>query len=278
MMNDLISIIIPTFNRAHTLARAIDSVLKQTHKKRELIIIDDGSTDKTREVLSTYENIIYKKQTQQGVSAARNAGIKLAQGQWLAFLDSDDYWLENKLTTQLGLLQQNKTMKVCHTEEIWLRNGVRVNPMKKHTKLGGDIFKHCVHLCLMSPSSIIIHRDVFDVIGLFDESLPACEDYDLWLRITARFPVLFCQVPLIVKTGGHDDQLSKHYWGMDRFRIKALHNILQMPDLKAQYKVCALKALVKKLNVYLNGARKRGKVAEVNQWLSVYGHYLTDYA
>ncbi len=102
-------------------------------------------------------------------------------------------------------------MRVCHTDEIWIRNGRRVNARKKHGKKGGWIFQHCLPLCAMSPSSIMIHRDVFTALGGFDERLPACEDYDLWLRITARYPVLFTRQPLIEKYGGHDDQLSRKY-------------------------------------------------------------------
>jgi GT2 family glycosyltransferase len=111
----------------------------------------------------------------------------------------------------------------------------------------------------MSPSSILIHRDMFDAVGLFDESLPACEDYDLWLRITAHFPVLFVDEPLILKYGGHDDQLSRRHWGMDRFRIYALEKILASGLLGEEDRAAAAATCAAKATVVANGARKRGK-------------------
>ena len=202
-----VSVIIPTFNRAAPLMRALNSVAEQTCAPLEVIAIDDGSTDNTAERIEQhFPHVRYFKQTNQGVSAARNTGIELAKGDWIALLDSDDEWLPGKLETQLAQLSQQREVLICHTEEIWIRNGVRVNQMKKHAKAGGWIFQHCLPMCAMSPSSIVIHRRVFDDVGVFDETLPACEDYDLWLRTTCRYPVLFIDKPLIRKYGGHDDQ------------------------------------------------------------------------
>ena len=181
-----ISLIIPTYNRCLLLKRALHSVLEQSRPPDEIIVVDDGSTDKTAEMLKQeFPQINTISQINKGVSAARNKGIQQAQGDWIAFLDSDDSWQAEKLATQIRALQQAPELKVCHTEETWIRNGVRVNTMHKHKKSGGWIFEQCLPLCAMSPSSIMIHRSVFDDVGLFDENLPACEDYDLWLRISA---------------------------------------------------------------------------------------------
>ncbi|MEN8259326.1 MAG: glycosyltransferase family 2 protein, partial [Pseudomonadota bacterium] len=185
---------------------------------------------------------------------------------WLAFLDSDDQWLPHKLEVQVEKLQGQPSIRVCHTEEIWIRNGRRVNPAGKHAKQGGWIFRSCLPLCAMSPSSILIHRAVFDSVGLFDERLPACEDYDLWLRITARYPVLFVDEPLIVKYGGHADQLSRKHWGMDRFRIRALEKVLIAGGLAPECERAARDMLVGKARIYLEGARKRGKQDEVRHY------------
>jgi len=162
---------------------------------------------------------------------------------------------------------QNSNHKVCHTEEIWIRNGVRVNQMNKHQKSGGWIFEKCLPLCAMSPSSIVIHRSVFEQVGSFDEELPACEDYDLWLRITAQYPVDFVAEPCIKKYGGHADQLSCQHWGMDRFRIKALDKVLGLPLNQVQY-TAALSMRNAKLTILLKGAIKHGNselVAECKQ-------------
>jgi glycosyltransferase involved in cell wall biosynthesis len=263
-MHQLISVIIPTYNRAILLSRAVQSVIEQTIPPFEIIVIDDGSTDHTETMLATdFPSVIYCKQSQQGVSAGRNKGIQLARSPWLAFLDSDDQWLPNKLAQQQQAISQNPSMKLCHSDEIWIRNGLRVNPHQKHQKKGGWIFQHCLPLCAISPSSVVIHQSIFDRVGLFDENLLACEDYDLWLRVTHQFPVLYVDQRLLVKYGGHEDQLSRKYWGMDRFRITALDNLLKNHQLQADDRIAARQTLITKLQIYLAGARKRNKHQEV---------------
>ena len=258
-----VSIIIPVYNRSSLLKRALDSIYNQTVAEYEIIVVDDGSTDNTAEMLRLFfPEINYFYQSNQGVSAARNKGLEHAKGDWLAFLDSDDEWLPGKLETQINALQLESEFKVCHTEELWVRNGIRVNQMQKHKKTGGWIFRQCLPLCAMSPSSILIHRSVFDAVGSFDTTLPACEDYDLWLRITAKYPVLYIEEPQIIKYGGHQDQLSKKYWGMDRFRIQALHKIISANELSVDDKQQAVMMLLKKCNIFQQGALKRGKTAD----------------
>ncbi len=259
-MSYSVSVIIPTYNRADVLPRAIDSVLCQqgfSNQNMEVLVIDDGSTDHTRQLIKqNYPDVSYHYQNNRGVSSARNVGLKRATHQWIALLDSDDEWLPNKLSSQIQLVQQ-ANLKACHTEEIWIRNGVRVNQMKKHQKSGGWIFEHCLPLCAISPSSVLIAQSIIDDIGGFDESLPACEDYDLWLRLTAKYEVAFVEKPMIIKYGGHDDQLSRQYWGMDRFRVKALDKVLSN-ELSETYREAASAMLNNKLQVLLTGAQKHG--------------------
>jgi len=255
-----ISVIIPTFNRAYCLPNALNSVLEQTQRPAEIIVIDDGSSDDTAKLIkNNFPQVKYLKQTQLGVSAARNNGIKESTELWVALLDSDDEWLPEKLSRQTALLAENPDLKICHTEEIWVRNGVRVNQMDKHKKSGGWLYQKCLPLCAISPSSALIHRSLFDEIGLFNEQLPACEDYDLWLRICSRYPVAYVETPCIKKYGGHEDQLSRKFWGMDRFRITALINILSAQVLNEEDKRATLKILKKKLNVFIKGGKKRGR-------------------
>ena len=269
-----ISVIIPTFNRCNSLRRALSSVMAQTYEPAEVIVIDDGSTDSTADMVRTeFSEVGYFFQENTGVSAARNVGIRRAKGQWLAFLDSDDEWLPEKLANQAALLTDNPEFKICHTEEIWIREGRRVNAMKKHTKQGGWIFQHCLPLCVMSPSSIMIHGSVFDTIGHFDTSLPACEDYDLWLRITSRYPVAYIEEPQIIKYGGHDDQLSRKYWGMDRFRIQALQRIIESGRLQDHDRLAAIAMLVKKASIYLDGCKKRDKESEAALYTGLIERY-----
>ncbi|WP_428357113.1 glycosyltransferase family 2 protein [Methyloprofundus sp.] len=271
-----ISLIIPTYNRCLLLKRALLSVFQQSRPPDEIIIVDDGSTDNTLQMLNDeFPQVSIITQTNKGVSAARNIGIQQAKGDWVAFLDSDDTWLAEKLTVQVRALQQASELKICHSEEIWIRNGVRVNAMHKHKKTGGWIFAECLPLCAMSPSSIIIHRSVFEDVGLFDEDLPACEDYDLWLRISAKYPVLFIKQPLIKKYGGHEDQLSHKHWGMDRFRIQALEKIISQPDLSEENKHLAIQMLLKKAAIFRNGALKRGKIDSAHHYQQLLDKYLT---
>ncbi|MEN8178997.1 MAG: glycosyltransferase family A protein [Pseudomonadota bacterium] len=254
-----LSVIIPTFNRAHTLPRAVDSVLTQSLPADEILIVDDGSDDQTQQLVeSHYPQCRYLYQVNQGVSSARNLGIQEAQGEWIALLDSDDAWRPDKLMTQFQSLRANPGHRLCHTEEIWMRNEVRVNAMHKHKKGGGRIFQNCLPLCVISPSSVIMHRTLFEETGLFDPALPACEDYDLWLRICAREPVLFVEEPLIVKYGGHSDQLSQKHWGMDRFRIQALEKIIDSGALSEPDLTAAIQMLLKKAGIMAQGAEKRG--------------------
>jgi len=271
-----LSVIIPSYNRAKWLPRSLLSVRKQTLSVNEIIVVDDGSTDETETLIkSDYPDIVYLRQNNKGVSTARNHGIDKATGEWLAFLDSDDEWLPNKLEMQKDALIAAPEIRICHTEEIWIRNGKQVNPMKKHAKTGGWIFQKCLPLCAMSPSSILIHRSVFETVGNFDQSLPACEDYDLWLRITHRYPVTFVEQPLIIKYGGHDDQLSRRYWGMDRFRIQSLRKLLDSGILGVENELAAKKMLVHKATIYLNGARKRNKHEEIEYYGSICSAYST---
>ncbi len=252
-----ISVIIPSYNRVAWIGRALDSVLDQTLPPREILVVDDGSTDDTaNSVRRRYPGVTLIRQSHGGVSKARNTGIRNSGGEWIALLDSDDAWHPDKLETQAAWLAEHPHERLLHTDEIWIRDGVRVNPRRIHQKSGGDIFRRCLSLCCISPSSVLVHRSLLDEVGLFDESLPACEDYDLWLRICARYLVGYIDRPLITKYGGHVDQLSRKYWGMDRFRIRALQRLLESGVLNPAQSRAAIDMLVQKLNILMQGARK----------------------
>lgn len=258
-----VSVVIPTFNRKSNLRRALKSVLAQSVAVEEIVVIDDGSSDETGAMVrAEFPEVMYIYQSNHGVSKARNLGIHHSTAPWIALLDSDDEWLPNKLEKQFDALENNNGLLLCHSDEIWIRNGKRVNAMNKHQKYGGYIYDKCLPLCAISPSASLIHRRLFENVGLFDESLPACEDYDLWLRICSRYAVLYVDEPMIVKYGGHKDQLSRQYWGMDRFRIKALMKMLDDPDLSETNYRLTMEMLKQKCAIYAQGAAKRGKQDE----------------
>lgn len=261
-----VSVVIPTHNRLNSVCLAIDSVLSQVYSIHEIIVVDDGSTDGTSEYLKKhYPEIELIEQCNHGVSHARNRAIERATGHWLALLDSDDRWYPDKIATQISALQKNAGIRLCHCDEHWIRNGKRVNPKQKHQKHGGEIFKHCLPLCVISPSASVIHRSVFDDIGLFDESLPACEDYDLWLRICCREPVLYVDKPLLEKTGGHEDQLSRRYPAMDQYRLQALAGVIRSETLTEAQHDLAKATFLSKLQIFCNGARKRGRLDSLDR-------------
>lgn len=276
-----VSVVIPTYNRARLVVEAVESVLKQSYPPLEVLVVDDGSTDVTEQALAPYrDRLCYLRTPHQGVSRARNAGWRMARGTWVGFLDSDDLWLPRKLERQIQALRSSPETPLCYTDEIWIRNQRRVNQCRHHAKYSGWILPQCLPRCIISPSSALIRRDVLEELGGFEEALEVCEDYELWLRLTARFPVLFLEEKLIVKRGGHPDQLSKRFWGMDRFRIWALARLLQDPNLRDQDRKAALSELRRKCAIYAQGARKRGRheeaewyerVAELSRWEEVGG-------
>ena len=263
-----ISVVIPTLNRINTLQRALDSVINQTFKPAEIIVVDNGSSDGTLKFLrEQYPKITILTEKKLGVSSARNKGIKKSINQWIALLDSDDAWHPRKLEIQTSMLDiALKEYNLIHTDEVWFRNNKHINQMKKHKKQGGYIFERCLSLCCISPSSVLFKKNILDKVGLFDESLPVCEDYDMWLKICSSEEVLFAQDKLTYKYGGHKDQLSKSYWGMDRFRIKSIENIIKNFDLTYKQKRQAKKELIKKLKIIINGAFKRNNLSIVNEF------------
>ncbi|MBI4394687.1 MAG: glycosyltransferase family 2 protein [Candidatus Omnitrophica bacterium] len=270
MMSAMVSVVIPTFNRAHTLERALNSVLVQKDVSFEVFVVDDGSIDDTRSLVEaiskTDSQVHYLFQSNQGPSAARNLGIRASRREFVAFLDSDDEWLPGKLKAQLEFFEANPTYLICQTEEIWIRNGVRVNPMKKHQKFGGFIFEKCLPLSIVSPSCVMMRREFFDQVGLFDESLPACEDYDLWLRASARLPISLIPKPYVIKYGGHEDQRSRQFSVMDQFRIRALLKLFHSGELNSQQKELVASEILRKANIVVQGARKRGKIGEAKYY------------
>jgi len=268
-----VSVIIPTYNRAGKLKEAIDSVLDQDFKDYELIVVDDGSTDHTRELLNGYAETIHAVyQKHQGVSAARNRGIAEAGGALIAFLDSDDLWLPGKLTAQVKFFTSNTDALICQTEEIWIRNKKRVNPKKRHQKYSGMIFKQSLPLCIVSPSAVMMRKSLFDKVGLFDENLPACEDYDLWLRVSCQYPIHLIDIPFIVKRGGHADQLSKTPL-LDTYRIHSLEKMIKSNILTQDQSKAAIKELNKKCSIYINGCLKRNRKEEAGYYLGLIERY-----
>lgn len=270
------SVIIPAYNREKFLKKCVDSVFRQSYPHFELIIVDDGSTDGTKGLISSYDDkrILYFYQDNKGVSRARNKGLELARGGFIAFLDSDDRWTGDKLEKSLRYIREYPEICIFHTEEIWYRKGRLLKQLPVHKKPDGHVYRNALPLCCISISTAVIKRTVFDDIGVFDEDLEACEDYDFWLRATNKYDVKLIPEDLTLKDGGRPDQLSSSVWGLDRFRIKALKKMISSGDLSAENRKATMNELRKKCDIFARGCEKRGKTEDAEYYRGFPGKYL----
>jgi glycosyltransferase involved in cell wall biosynthesis len=269
-----VSVIVPTFNRADVLTRALESVVSQDFADWELLVSDDGSTDSTAATVQSFQDRhglkgrlhFIRHDTNNGVSQARNRAAAAARGKFLAFLDSDDEWLPSKLTRQLLLTGSHAgSYRLVHSDEIWIRNGVRVNAGKKYARTGGRIFRRCVDLCCISPSTVLVERELFEEMGGFRADFPVCEDYELWLRIAARHEIGFVNEFLVRKYGGHADQLSRRFPAMDYYRAKALMPFLDDGTLAGDDRAYAARKVVELAEILMNGYRKHGNMRDYDE-------------
>ena len=261
-----ISVVIPSYNRIQFIGVTLKSILNQSFKPFEIILVDDGSSDGTSKMVKEkfpFVKLIYQQNS--GVSSARNTGIKAAQGEWVAFLDSDDEWFPEKLENQISTIHKNPGILFYHSNETWIKNGILINQKKKHRKYGGWIFEKCLDICRISPSSVLMHKSIFTKVGLFDENLPICEDYDMWLRVTSKYKIFYSDKVLIKKNGGHSDQLSIAPNGIENYRAYAIEKLLKEKKLnETQLKISRL-VLIKKFKIFRSGLLKRGKKIEAKE-------------
>lgn len=268
-----ISAVIPTYNREAYLEDSLLSVLKQTHPVDEIIVVDDGSSDKTHRVVKTVSSsstmpIKYIYQDNKGPAAARNTGISASSGRFVAFLDSDDLWDKRKVEKQLMAMELLPGYLISHTGEKWFRRGEHLNKKRKHLPKSGDVFFQCLELCAVGMSTVMVRRELFDQYGLFDETYPCCEDYEFWLRVSLDSPFLLIDKPLTIKHGGRDDQVSSiHRVGMDVFRINALEKIIKSTLPVKSKRKAAVREYKKKCQIYGSGCLKHGKTEQGREYL-----------
>ena len=273
-MNPEVSVIIPTYNRRAMVREAIDSVLAQTAASFELIVVDDGSTDGTAEDLARLgaeraETVRIEHTANRGPAAARNRGGAIALAPLVAFLDSDDLWLPEKLERHLEFMRENPGCAISQTNETWVRNGRRINPGMRHRKRAGDFFVESLRTCLISPSAVLMRRELFDSVGGFDEDMRAAEDYDLWLRIQVEHEIGLLDEPLVTRRGGHPDQLSITTQAIDRFRILALAKLLGLDSLTPERRLATTEVLIEKCRIYAAGLARRGRIDAARRYESI---------
>ena len=267
MKHPFFSVIIPTFNRRAFVKIAAESVLNQSFDDFELIIADDGSLDGTAETIRALNDsrIKYFYQENKGVSAARNAALKISRGEFIAFLDSDDRFRHDKLKITHAHIQDNPQYKIFHSQEIWYRAGSYLSQKKAHIKPHGNIFAAAARICSVSISTAVIHQSVFEKSGIFDETMPACEDYDFWLRAANLYEVFLIDEFLTIKEGGHPSQQSHKYPAMDRFRIAALEKIIASGKLFPENLKIAMYELAIKKGIFEKGAEKRKDICKLQE-------------
>ncbi|MBN1427560.1 MAG: glycosyltransferase [Anaerolineae bacterium] len=188
-----VSVIIPSHNRAHFLGRAIQSVLNQTYHNFEIVVVDDGSTDDTREVIEGFgASVHYFYQPHNGVSAARNYGIKVANGEYVAFLDSDDEFMPLKLEKQVSYLDTHPNVGMVYSSYIIVDGETNQSFYSSQSLFSGWVFRELLWKCMQGPlttPTVMVKRSVFEQVGLFDETMDLAEDIDLWCRISRRFEI-----------------------------------------------------------------------------------------
>jgi glycosyltransferase involved in cell wall biosynthesis len=273
MTDPLVSAIIPTYNRHPLLLEALTSIKEQSYPTIECIVVDDGSTDATPEI-SDFQDVRYIRIEHTGLPGqVRNRGAQEASGSILAFLDSDDLWMPDKIEKQVRFLSDHPEIPICHTREIWKRGERIISQAGQRHKRSGNIFKDCLKKCIVGPSTTVLTKSLFTDIGMFNPTLEIAEDYELWLRISARYQFGYIDEPLVIKRGGHTDQLSAKYGQIEIFRIKALsENIDQKVFNPAQLDLARME-LERKCRIYAGGCIKRGKPSEAARYLALAEHH-----
>jgi glycosyltransferase involved in cell wall biosynthesis len=265
-----VAVVIPVRDRATMVVEAIASVAAQTARDFALVVVDDGSTDDSTAAaeaaldgLPAGSRVL--RRSAAGVAAARNAGAAAIDSAWIAFLDSDDLWMPTKLAVQMAWLAERPAYRIAQTGERWLDQGRHRNPRAWHRK-EEQLFPRCLERCLVSPSAVVIRRDLYEALGGFDPAFPVCEDYELWVRIALREPVGLVDAPLVTKRGGRPDQLSRSTWGLDRYRVAALVKLLATTALSADERAAVLAILRAKCDVLAAGAARRGRDDEAGRY------------
>ena len=269
MSDPIVSVIIATYNRYPMLLEALSSVREQTYPRIQCVVVDDGSTDGTAQI-SSAQDIQYIGIKHTGFPGrVRNIGAQKATGTLLAFLDSDDLWMPDKSEKQVRFLKDHPDIHICHTREIWKRGARIISQTGQRHNRSGNIFEDCLKKCIVGPSTVVLTKELFMDIGAFHPDLEIAEDYELWLRISAKYAFGYIDEPLIIKRAGHADQLSAKHGQIEIFRIRALLEEITSNVFTDVQMALARKELARKCRIYARGCMKRGKRAEAVRYIAL---------
>lgn len=281
-----VSVIVPTFNKKEQVREALQSVLDQKFQDIEILIADDGSTDGTPlalfkelgaqpeaiDVLAKMGNnsirpfthafqcggitVQYHYGINRGLSTARNRGIKSARGEYIAFLEPDDFWAPHHLSELISHLKRNREVKVCRVSERLIREGKSRAPKHPANRTTGWLFEASLDSSLMSISTVICHRSCFSICGCFDENMPACEEYDLWIRISSHFPIGFLDCNSVTRRTPRPAD-SIRAWNWDRFRVYALEKAFQSGHITPEQRYLVAQSIVLKCERLVEGFKRQ---------------------
>ncbi len=226
-----VSVVITTYDRAERLRQALESVAAQTYRDFEVIVVDDGSTDHTRQIAESFSGRVpslrYVRQVNGGQSKALNTGIRMARGEYLAFLDDDDVWVPQKLARQVPMLEIDPGIGLVYSAVVCTRNGA---PLRRQPEQPGWTLREMVErICFVHGSSVVARRECFDHAGMFDETMPRVKDFDMWLRIARHYRLGFVDEAL-AEYVQHDDQLTRQdFLGGAIGHLRAIQHVRPLP-------------------------------------------------
>ena len=276
----VVSVVIPTHNRAHFVERAVESVLNQTYSDYEMIVVDDCSSDATPKKFSqtTDPRVRYIRHTRrQGGSAARNTGIAAAKGKFIAFLDDDDEWLPEKLDLQVKLLGKNPTIAMVYSGFFTVNNANKKVLNVVRPNKCGHLYDSLLQLnCIGTTSTAMIRRECFTRVGTFDTSLPSFQDWDLWLRIARKYEIGCVEEPL-VRFFDHDVRITHDFdariEGKKKVRRKILRDIENKPRISSYHHFKIGRFYCQKGDVP-NGRKELFKAIKLHPYCFLYYKYL----
>lgn len=276
MPEAIVSILVPVYNGDQYISEAIESALAQTYQNFELLIVNDGSTDNSKSIIMNYlgdSRIRYFEQQNAGVAATRNLAIKHAKGKYIGFLDQDDCWLPDKLSTQVQFLETHQEFAFIHSRQGYIQaDGTLISHYPKDwvADLHGECFVELFKRNRIAVLTVLLRKNVIDEIGYFNETVSRVDDYELWLRICSKYPIGFQDKKLALYRC-HETNASHDYVKMEQAELSALESLY---DLNKEVFKCIDKATLNDRFATLHTEVANGFFWQKQNYKSALRHYL----